>query len=284
MKIAIVGAGSIGSTFALQLAQGGHEVTVVARGKRLEQLQREGAIVTSTGQRAPVLVNAALDATIAYDLVLVTVLAFQVDAVLPALKASAAKTVMFMFNTFEPLARLREAVGEARFTFGFPAILASLDEGVLTTTIVTRGSLKTTVIDPAWAKTFTAAGIPTVIEADMESWLRTHAAMVAPTMALSITAHARKGGVIWSEARSYARAIDEGFALVRELGNTITPPSMGMLARLPAPVVTSLLWTISRVGSIQRTGAAGPNEPRMLIDAMVAASKRPLPALLEIRP
>ena len=49
MKIAILGTGAIGSTFAFQLARNTHDVTVIARGKRLEQLQAEQAIVTVTG-------------------------------------------------------------------------------------------------------------------------------------------------------------------------------------------------------------------------------------------
>ncbi|PCC74935.1 2-dehydropantoate 2-reductase [Nannocystis exedens] len=103
MKIAVIGPGGIGSTFASQLARAGHEVTVVARTKRLAQLQRDGAIVTAKGERAAVQVSAALDPSVAYELVLVTVLASQVDAVLPALRASAAKSVMFMFNTKQAL-------------------------------------------------------------------------------------------------------------------------------------------------------------------------------------
>lgn len=43
VKIAVSGPGGIGSTFAFQLARAGHEVTVVARTKRLAQLQRDGA-------------------------------------------------------------------------------------------------------------------------------------------------------------------------------------------------------------------------------------------------
>src|SRR4051794_7533763 len=115
MHIAIVGPGGIGSTFALYLARAGHDVTVVARGKRLEQLQKEEAIVTATGERAKVTVAAQLDPTTPFDLVLVTVLAPQVDAVLPALSTGKARKVMFMFNMFEPLNRLRDAVGAERF-------------------------------------------------------------------------------------------------------------------------------------------------------------------------
>ncbi|MDI3282141.1 2-dehydropantoate 2-reductase N-terminal domain-containing protein [Polyangium sp. 15x6] len=283
MKIAVLGPGGIGSTFAFELARAGHEVTVVARGKRLEQLQRDQAIVTVSGERAAVRVSAALDTTTEWDLVLVTVLVSQVDAVLPALAASAAKTVMFMFNTFEPLGRLRDAVGSSRFAFGFPAILATLDEGKLSSEIVTRGLL-TTVTDAAWAKVFTDAGIPAVVHADMESWLRTHAALVVPVMIASVTAHARGAGVSWSEATRLARAMDEGFHLVRLLGNTLTPAPVAMVSRLPIPVLASLLWTISRLDPVRKTGAAGYGEPRTLIDAMAAAAPGEIPALLAIRP
>ena len=47
MNIAIIGAGRIGSTFAYYFSRGGHEVTLIARGQRLEALQRDGAIVVS---------------------------------------------------------------------------------------------------------------------------------------------------------------------------------------------------------------------------------------------
>ncbi|WP_433932344.1 ketopantoate reductase family protein [Sorangium cellulosum] len=283
MKIVIVGPGGIGSTFAFQLARAGHEVTVVARGKRLEQLQRDQAIVRATGERAAVRVSAALDATEAWDLVLVTVLASQVDAVLPALTASAAKSVMFMFNTFEPLRRLRDAVGPARFAFGFPAILATLDDGKLTSKIVTRGMV-TTVTDEAWAKVFTDAGIPAVVHADMESWLRTHAAFAVPAMVAIVTAHTRQAGLSWTEAMNLARAMEEGLRLVRQLGNTITPEPVARLSRLPTPVIATFLWTLSRVEAMRKLGAAGPGEPRTLIDAMAAAAPGQTPALLAIRP
>jgi 2-dehydropantoate 2-reductase len=283
MKIAVFGPGGIGTTFAFQLARAGHDVTVIGRGKRLEQLQRDQAIVTSSGARAAVAVRGALDATTPWDLLLVSVLAHQVDAALPALAASAAKTVMFMFNTFEPLTRLREAVGASRFAFGFPAMLASVDDGKLTTDINKRG-LVTTVTDAAWAKVFTDAGIPTVTHADMESWLRTHAAMIVPFMIAASSAHARGAGVPWSQAMTLARAMDEGFRMVVRLGNTLTPDSMVTLSRLPVPALAALLWTATRVPSIRRSGAAGSAEPRALIDAMSAAAPGQIPTLLAVRP
>jgi 2-dehydropantoate 2-reductase len=141
MQIAIVGPGGIGSTFAFQLSAAGHDVTVIARGTRLEQLRHAGAIVTVEGERAAVNVSGDFDTTTEWDLVLVTVLVSQVDTLLPALSASAAKSMMFMFNTFQSLDRLRDAVGPQRFAFGFPAIGACLDDGRLSSTIIRRGML-----------------------------------------------------------------------------------------------------------------------------------------------
>lgn len=271
MKIAVLGPGAIGSTFAFRLAKAGHAVTVIARGARLAHLEATQAIVTAGGERAPVQVARALDAQTPWDLVLVTVLAPQVDAVLPSVAQSAAKSVMFMFNTFEPFTRLRDAVGAHRFTFGFPAILASLNEGVLTTQIVTRGQV-TTVTDPKWAEVFTAAGIASVVHPDMESWLRTHAAMVVPFMLAVGTSYARNAGITFGEAWGYARALDEGFRLVRTLGNRITPGPMVALGWMPTPMTAALLWVAARIGTLRRAGAAGFTEPHALIDAMAAAA------------
>ncbi|PCC73718.1 2-dehydropantoate 2-reductase [Nannocystis exedens] len=284
MKIAILGPGGIGSTFAFQLARAGHDVTVIARGARLAYLEREQAIVKNTGERAAVRVQGALDPATEWDLVLVTVLASQVDAVLPALAASAARTILFMFNTFEPLDRLRDAVGRERAAFGFPAILAWLDDGVLTTRIVTRGPLLTPVSDPAWAPVFTAAGVPTVVEPDMQSWLRTHAAFVVPGMIASVRAHERRVGISWSEAMALARASDEGFRLVRRLGDAVVPAAMVTYSRLPTVATAALMWAMSRSPSIRRSGAAGPGESRTLIDMMSAAGPDHTRALLAVRP
>ena len=74
LRIAIVGAGQIGSAFAFQLARlGGWDVTVVARpsSNRVLQLRRDAAIVDVKGEQAPVLVADALNETVPCDLVLV---------------------------------------------------------------------------------------------------------------------------------------------------------------------------------------------------------------------
>ncbi len=281
MNIAILGTGAIGSTFAYHLSKAGHTVTAIARGQREEQLRRDGAIVLVSGERTPVEVAPQLDVTRPFDLVICTVLAPQVGAVLPALRASAAKQIMFMFNTFESLEPLREAVGPARCLFGFPAgVLARLVEGKLTFQLLPG----TTIGDEAWAKTISKAGISCVVEADMHSWLRSHAAMVIPLMAGAVTAYRRKAGNTWAEARAYAEAFFAGIQIVRDLGHPVKPAMISIASRFPKVIITFLLWAMSRTQTQQDLGVLGPAEARMLIDMITAAAPGKTGALLAIRP
>ncbi len=287
MNIAIVGPGAIGSTFAYHLARAGHDVTVVARGQRLAYLEKTRAIVTSEGERAPVLVSGALDTQTPWDLVLVSVLDHQVDAVLPTLSQSAARQVMFMFNTFAPFDRLRDAVGAERFVFGFPAIAAQLQEGKLKAQVIPRALsfLQITIVtDPRWAEIFSKAGIPTDTQPEMHSWLRTHAALVAPMMTTFLRAYQRGRGITWEEAREMAAAMTEGFDLVRSLGHRLTPPSLETFSKLPAATHALLFWAISRSAAPATFANQGPTEARALIDAMATAAPGQSARLQALRP
>lgn len=283
MNIAIIGAGRIGSTFAYYFSRGGHEVTLIARGQRLEALQRDGAIVAVKGDRAPVKAAAELDVTTAYDLVLVTVLAHQANALLPALKASPAKQVMFMFNTFEKLDRLRDAVGAARFAFGFPTFTASFIDGRLKSSVGTPGQ-STFVSNEEWAVVFRKAGFPTVVEPDMEAFLRSHAAFVIPLMALSYLAYTRGAGITWAEAARHARALREAIDVVRQMGHTVTPAAVAVLSWLPVFVVGWMMWAFSRLPYAKELGSMGPGEVQSLIDGMTATAPGGTRAVLAIRP
>lgn len=256
MKVCVIGAGGIGSTFALLLSRAGHEVCVVARGARLEELRSEGAL-------------ASFPEDVAFDLVLVTVLAHQVQPLLPSLKASAAKSVMFMFNTFGGLDVLRDAVGAQRFAFGFPAIIARVENGVLSHRVVS--GLQTTTVGGAqaeqWARVFSEAGVPTVVHHDIDSWLRTHAAFMAPLMLLGCDVHAQKQGVSWRRARALANQMHTGFALVKN----VTPTSMRVVRVMPRAVMTFALWVLSRLPIAKNLGLRGDAEAKALISQMNAA-------------
>ncbi|KER69992.1 hypothetical protein HR51_21400 [Burkholderia cepacia] len=281
LHIAILGVGKIGSTFAFQLARAGHDVTVIARpgSARLQQLRRDNGIVNVMGERASVHVNEALDETIRYDLVIVTVLAFQVDAALPALQRSAARCIQFSFVTFEP-ERLRDAVGADRCAFSMPGVQAILDqEGRLKASISIRGP-KTLLSQQRLVDLFAAAGLPAVLETDMPLWLRCHAPLCVAFESVAVAGEQRGGGASWREAISLARGVHEGFLLVKGLGYQIYPKSKVRLAGLPTGVVAIMLWMLSRVKSMRELLAAtGKYECGALVDTMVAAAPKAQPPI-----
>ena len=272
LSIAIVGVGKIGSTFAYQLARAGHEVTVVARpgSERLRQLQRDQGIVRQTGERVATHVADALDEEVAYDLVVVTTLAHQVEAVLPGLQRSKARCIHFMFNTFEP-ERLRNAVGEHRSTFGMPMVVASLNpQGQLRSTITS--SRKTLHGDRRWVQLFANCGLPSAFEGDMMLWLRCHVPFCIATEAISIAAKRRGESASWAEAMIAARGLHAAFAIIRELGHGVYPRFKSVIASSPIILVASMLWLVSRVAPIRDALANGLDECRALVDEVVAAA------------
>jgi len=276
LNIAVVGVGSIGSTFGFQLARtGGHDVTVVARpgSSRLQQLRRDGGIVDVKGKRAGVRVADALAEQTPYDLVIVTLLAHQVDTVLPALQRSAAKCIQFMFNTFEP-ERLRDAVGPERCSFGMPFVQAHLDDdGKLKATIGAMGQ-KTLMGQPRWVDLFNEAGLPAALEQQITLWLRCHVPLCVAFESVSVAGQRRGGGASWGEAVTLARGVQESFALIKGLGHPIYPRTKARLSGCPAWVLASMLWFMSRIRSFRELLATGENECRALVDGMLAAAPR----------
>lgn len=274
LRIAILGAGKIGSTFAFQLARtGGHDVTVIARpgSVRLQQLERDGAIVDVKGERASVQVSGMLDDRVSYDLVIVTLLAHQTDALLPALQRSAANCVQFMFNTFRP-ERLQKALSVGKCSFGMPFVQATLDgEGRLKATIGAAGQ-KTIMSQQRWVDIFNAAGLPSALEPDMPLWLRCHVPLCVAFESVSVAGERRGGGASWEEAMVLARGIHASYSLIEHLGYRVYPKTKKRIYGSPASVVAAALWSMSRIRSFRELLATGKAECHALVDAMVEAA------------
>ena len=272
--IAILGAGRIGSTLAFQLVRsGGHPVTVVARAgsDRLQQLQRDGGIVTVKGERAEVEIIDQLDEQMPYDLVIVTLLAHQAAPLLPSLQRSAAKEILFMFNTFDPEAII-DALGAERCAFGMSFLQADYDgDGRLDATIGAAGQ-KSLLGRQSLVDLFNAAGVPAVLERNMPLWLRCHAPLCIGFQSACGAGERRGGGCSWGEARVVARGVKEAFTLIRCLGYRIYPGSKARLSRAPVWLLAGLFWGLSRTRPFRVLLATGRLEGRALTDAMVAAA------------
>ncbi|WP_431265908.1 ketopantoate reductase family protein [Roseateles chitinivorans] len=283
MKILILGAGRIGSTLAFHFSKAGHEVTVVARGDRLRALQRDGAVRTVDDRAAPVTAVAALEPGLAVDLVIVTVPEYQFAPLLPALAASAARTVLLMFNSFVDPAVYREALGGERVALGFPNMLAFLEDQRVRFNVDGPGMI-VTVSRPDLRTLFAEAGLRCKVELDMPAFLRSHAAMVVPLFVAGLWTCERPSALTWAESRRLAAAWTEGFALVRRLGHPLRPGVVAALGGFPRWLAVLGMWAFSRSASVRDVGKFGPEETRWLIDRMVEAKGGPMPHLLAIRP
>ena len=274
LQIAVIGVGSIGSAFAFQLARtGGHYVTAVARpdSLRLEQLRRDGGVVNTSGERAELQVADRLDEQVAYDLLLVTLLAHQVEGVLPALQRSAAKTILFMFNNFEP-EQLRDAAGAERCCFGMPFIQARLDNDGKLAAKIGAGGQKSKISSQKWVNVFDAAGLPAVLEPNMLLWLRCHVPLGAAFESVSAAGMRRGGGASWNEAMVIARGAQESFTLIQCLGYRLYPSGKAFLHASPAWVLAGMLWFMSRIKPFRELLATGVNESRALVDTLVESA------------
>ncbi len=274
VRIAVLGAGKIGSTFAFQLARvGRHDVTVIARpgSVRLRQLEADGTIVDVNGKRADVRITDTLDERVAYDLIIVTMLYHQLDAVLLVLRRSAAKCIQFMANTFHP-ERLQELIGVERCAFGMPFVQAMLTtEGRLKASIGAAGQ-KTIMDRQHWVDVFSAAGLPAALERDMPLWLRCHVPLCVAFESVSVAGERRTGGASWGEALNLARGVHASFQLIRGLGLDIHPGAKRLIAGSPATMVAAMLWSMSRIRSFRELLATGEAECCALVDDMAAAA------------
>ncbi|MGW4248924.1 ketopantoate reductase family protein [Nocardia sp. NPDC004722] len=295
LRIAVLGAGSIGSLFAAKLADVGHDVTLIVRNEARRAFLSEQGLVTRsrlTGRTA--IARVGLEPTLreSYDLVIVAVQRPHIDALIPTLARNGSRAIMLMFNCASGADQWAEQIGAERLLWGFPAVLADLRDQVLEYAIVpaalrfmqitTIGTIdgRTTPELEAARDAFDGAGIPTVVDPDIDAWLKTHAAYMAPIMAMGYVPAPRRFGsrLRWADARALAAAIRAGFAAVRGNDVRLTPANMRFLDRLPAPLLTALLWTVfwspMAKRSLSSHSGAAPGEVAMLLAELEALAAR----------
>lgn len=249
MRLLILGAGVLGSFYAVKLLACGHDVTVFARGRRAVQLRASGLVVQERGRgclRARVGVIESLHPEASFDHVLVLVRNDQVESVLPFLAASkATPNLVFMFNNLAGPQRLVDVLGRDRIVLGFPGAAGqrAADGSVVATVLpaliqkTTLGELDglSTVRIRALAAALKAAGFPTAISSQMDAWLKTHVALVSPIADAFYAA----GGDLKSLADSNVRVIEmlhtirQALSALRAQGIPVTPAKLRGLELLP---------------------------------------------------
>lgn len=130
MKYLIYGAGGIGGCLAAFLAQGGKDVSLIARGAHLEAIQKNGLVLeTGHGTLAvPVRACEQEQVTVKPDVIFVCVKGYSLDGTLPTLKRlSDGHTIVIpLLNIYGTGARLQPELSPALVTDGCIYIAAEI--------------------------------------------------------------------------------------------------------------------------------------------------------------
>ena len=307
MKILVYGAGVIGSVYSAFLHGGGHEVSVLARGRRLAEIREHGILLEEapSGRRMEAKVSTVqrLDPEDAYDLVLVAMQKGHIAPVLPILAANShTPTVAFLGNNAAGPDELTKALGAERVLMGFPgfgghfegpiARYASEDAGARRLCL-TLGELdgRTTPRLRTIGQALSDADIDVALEPEIDAWLKGHVALVVPILfalrrhGLDNQALARDRGAL----RLMARAVREGLTVLRRLGYPITPFRLKMIAFLPVFATAAAFAKIigSEFARIAFAGhaASAAHEFDLLLDefrGLIARSGLATPAIDEL--
>ena len=133
MRILMVGAGATGGYYGGRLAQAGRDVTFLVRGKRMEQLGREGLrIVSPLGDVTlqPKLITAAeLSQAGLFDLILLSTKAYSLDSAIDDFSPAVGPdtTILPLLNGMRHLDVLSARFGRDRVMGGTVRIVADMD-------------------------------------------------------------------------------------------------------------------------------------------------------------
>lgn len=252
-RILIYGAGVIGSLYGAYLSQSGCEVSVVARGHRLEELRKKGLLYRDGKmiQKAEVRIIEQLEPGERYDYVFLTVRAGQLYQALEQLRDSASPTIVTMVNSLEDYSAWEEICGKGCILPAFPGAGGSIRDGILDAGLTPRLIQPTTFSEIDGARTKRAdtlkrilnrAGIPCQIVSDMHAWQICHLAMVVPLADAYYLVDDPK--LVYKNKavmRKTAKALHENFTLLKAQGDSISPPKLNLFRLCPVGVMAWVL-------------------------------------------
>lgn len=253
MKILVFGAGVLGSLYAARLAEAGEDVTVLARGERLAQLEQHGIVLAGMpgGKMTVTRVKtcAKLDPEDAYDLIIVLVRRNQLEGVLPQLAANRnSPNILFMTSNASGSEFLEQSIERERILLGFAGaggargkliVHYRMTNPLLQSTTIGELNGHITLRLRAIAEMFLKAGFAVSTCGNMDAWLKTHTALVSP---IANAIYLANGSALrLSRTRDglvlLIRAVKEGLRVLHRLGYPILPLRLWVLALLPEPLL-----------------------------------------------
>ncbi|MGP0586191.1 ketopantoate reductase family protein [Paenibacillus timonensis] len=256
MKVLVYGAGVLGSYLAHVLIRGGNDVSVLARGARADELERDGIVLRHYFQRKttvdPVRVIRTLEKDELYDLIFVVMKYTDFRAVLPTLAGNLSRNLVLVGNNAEAREMQTELIEqsetEKNIAFGFQ-LSGGRREPNRTVIVRSRGQMVLGGLDgPISFQTelkqaFANTNYKLTTHEDMDAWLKNH---VVPILMLcylpqihdgQMNKVARDGKLI----HHAVAAMGEGFRVLETLGYPLTPAGQASVIRKHRRLVQGFL-------------------------------------------
>ena len=292
MNLLIHGAGVIGCLYAALFSDAGHNVTIYARGQRLEILKKNGLLYSQNNRimKAELTIIDKLEDDDLYDFIFLPVRENQVHIALRELKNNGCPTIVTMVNTLEPYSNWEEICGKGRIVPAFPGAGGSFDENVLHASLTPRFIQPTTFAEISGEKTerllklaslFKQAHIPYQIVQDMHAWQLCHLAMVVPIAdAYYMADNPEKAGYDGKVMLYTAKQMRCNFSALHKLEIRLTPPKMNFFRLTPVSILSMGLSFVfrSKFGNMfmYRHSMKAPDEMRQLHDQFYGYIQRNL--------
>jgi len=279
MKILIYGAGVIGSIFAYKLKSGGNDVTVLARGKRLEQLRKYGIIIEDRiikkQFQTDIKVIDKLGPEDYYDVVLIVMQYQQVSEILPVLQKNK-KVPIFIFvgNNVNGTEEYLKFIDRQRILLGFGGPGGYREDNRVITAYMDYCVLYLGELDGSISgriksirNVFHNSGIRVITPGNIYAWLKTHAAFISP-LAMAAYAAKNKGSRLGDEDELLIlsiKAFKENLEALDKIGIPILPKKFKIMKMMPAFFLKKKLKNLmnSEAGEILLSGHGGHAKDEM---------------------
>jgi 2-dehydropantoate 2-reductase len=244
MRILIYGAGVLGSYLAHALVRGGNDVTMLARGKRFDELKKDGIVIRHYFQLKTTVdkvnVISALLPEDTYDLIFVVMQYQQSQEVLPIISDNMSKYIVFVGNnpnicSFQDYINENSPV-QKQVVFGFQASGGRHENGRIIT-VRAGGSMDIVVLDgelawrPLIEEAFKNAKYKLNFNDNIDAWLKSHMIFVLVLAYVTETCKGNLRKVDRKLTNQMVKALDEGYRVLETLDYKITPTNVANFVR-----------------------------------------------------
>ena len=301
-RILVIGAGVNGSAVASNLFTGGVNVTVLARGKRYDELSTEGIVIENpfnqkrTVTHVPVINALAPDDV--YDYILVIVRKNQALELLPLLAQNQSPNIVFMGNNLLGPGEFIRVLGIERVMMGSVYAGGKRDGSLIRAMVIKSvnspfGEIDGTITPRLMrlAEILHQGRLKVELSRNIVDTQMTHAVGVA-LIGMLLMKHAgkvRRMGAATDDLKLYVAARREGHRMMLALGHEIIPKTEYLLSFVPSflQVLATRILLYSKLGEVglEYHVSQAPDEMIQLaaeLRIMVDQAGMPVPAVRKV--